>query len=114
MRSLPHTVSFHPAGGRVLRDAAVALLTEQIERVQDRLNPRLQLDGVLLTMVDMRTLHSREVMSSVRQGFGDKVYDTYISRTVKFPDALTISAAVADHRVRAIARGRRSVSPPGT
>ena len=70
----------------------VALLTEQIERVQERLNPRLQTDGVLLTMVDTRTLHSREVANSVRQGFGDTVYTTYISRTVKFPDA-TIAAA---------------------
>lgn len=69
----------------------VALLTEQIGRVQDRLNPRLTLDGVLLTMIDMRTLHSREVMASVREGFGEKVYDTYIARTVKFPDA-TIAA----------------------
>ena len=69
----------------------VALLTEQIGRIQDRLNPRLVLDGVLLTMIDMRTLHSREVMASVREGFGEKVYDTYIARTVKFPDA-TIAA----------------------
>ena len=65
----------------------VALLVEQIERVQDRLNSRLQIDGVLLTMVDTRTLHSREVMTSVKQGFGDKVYETFIKRTVKFPDA---------------------------
>jgi len=69
----------------------VALLVEQIERVTDRLNPRLQLDGVLLTMVDMRTLHSREVIASVTEGFGDKVFDTKISRTIKFPDA-TIAA----------------------
>ncbi|MDY5128818.1 AAA family ATPase [Actinotignum urinale] len=65
----------------------VALLIEQIERVQDRLNPKLQLDGVLLTMVDTRTLHSREVTRSVYSGFGDKVYTTYIKRTIKFPDA---------------------------
>ncbi len=65
----------------------VALLIEQIERVQDRLNPRLELDGVLLTMVDTRTLHSREVVKSVREGFGESVFTTYISRTVKFPDA---------------------------
>lgn len=69
----------------------VALLVEQIERVTDRLNPRLQLDGVLLTMVDLRTLHSREVIESVEEGFGQKVFDTKISRTVKFPDA-TIAA----------------------
>lgn len=65
----------------------VALLVDQIERVQDRLNPRLVIDGVLLTMVDTRTLHSREVMASVKEGFGDKVYDTFVRRTVKFPDA---------------------------
>lgn len=69
----------------------VALLVEQIERVTDRLNPRLNLDGVLLTMVDRRTLHAKEVIESVRQGFGDRVLDTMIYRTIKFPDA-TIAA----------------------
>lgn len=75
----------------------VALLTEQIERVQDRLNLRLQIDGVLLTMVDMRTLHSREVIKSVREGFGDKVYSTYISRTVKFPDATIAAVPITEY-----------------
>ncbi|MDO4887082.1 MAG: ParA family protein [Actinomycetaceae bacterium] len=75
----------------------VALLTEQIERVQERLNPRLQIDGVLLTMVDTRTLHSREVMNSVREGFGDRVFETYISRTVKFPDASIAAAPITEY-----------------
>ena len=75
----------------------VALLTEQIERIQDRLNPRLQLDGVLLTMIDMRTLHSREVMASVREGFGDKVYQTYIARTIKFPDATIAALPITEY-----------------
>jgi chromosome partitioning protein len=65
----------------------VALLVESIERVQDRINPRLRIDGILATMVDLRTLHSREVIERVREAFGDKVYSTMISRTVKFPDA---------------------------
>ncbi|MDY5584533.1 MAG: AAA family ATPase [Arcanobacterium sp.] len=69
----------------------VALLVEQIERVQDRLNPRLEIDGVLLTMVDTRTIHAREVIQLVRERFGDRVFDTQIARTVKFPDA-TIAA----------------------
>lgn len=69
----------------------VALLVDQIERVQDRLNPHLQIDGVLLTMVDIRTIHAREVIASVRERFGDVVFDTQISRTIKFPDA-TIAA----------------------
>ncbi|EEZ77917.1 CobQ/CobB/MinD/ParA nucleotide binding domain protein [Actinomyces sp. oral taxon 848 str. F0332] len=75
----------------------VALLIEQIERVQDRLNPRLELDGVLLTMVDARTLHSREVVKSVREGFGESVFTTYISRTVKFPDASIAAVPITEY-----------------
>jgi len=65
----------------------VALLVETIEKITDRLNPRLQVDGILATMYDARTLHSREVVKSVVDHFGDQVFHTVISRTVKFPDA---------------------------
>ncbi|MBM7050816.1 MULTISPECIES: ParA family protein [unclassified Rothia (in: high G+C Gram-positive bacteria)] len=66
---------------------AVALLVDSIEKVQDRLNPKLQIDGVLATMFDSRTLHSKEVLARIIDAFGDKVFDTVIKRTVKFPDA---------------------------
>ncbi|MFP5347337.1 MAG: ParA family protein, partial [Actinomycetes bacterium] len=69
----------------------VALLVETIEKVQDRLNPRLQIDGILATMYDSRTLHSREVVARVVEAFGDRVFHTVIGRTVKFPDA-TVAA----------------------
>nr|WP_245792865.1 AAA family ATPase [Boudabousia marimammalium] len=65
----------------------VALLIETIEKVQERLNPRLKIDGILATMVDTRTLHSREVLDRLQEAFGDTVYRTMIRRTVKFPDA---------------------------
>jgi chromosome partitioning protein len=65
----------------------VALLKETIDKVQDRLNPALRLDGILATMYDSRTLHSREVMQRVVQAFGPAVLETVIRRTVKFPDA---------------------------
>jgi chromosome partitioning protein len=65
----------------------VALLVETIEKICDRLNPRLQVDGILATMYDSRTLHSREVVRSVVDHFGDQVFHTVISRTVKFPDS---------------------------
>ena len=65
----------------------VALLVETIEKITDRLNPRLQVDGILATMYDGRTLHSKEVVASVVDHFGDRVFHTVISRTVKFPDA---------------------------
>ncbi|GAC69740.1 ParA family protein [Gordonia soli] len=64
----------------------LALLTDTIEKVRDRLNPRLTLGGILVTMFDARTLHSREVMARVVEVFGEAVYDTVISRTVRFPE----------------------------
>ena len=65
----------------------VALLMETIDKVSSRLSPKLTLDGLLATMYDSRTLHSREVLAGVVKGFGDKVYHTVINRTVRFPDA---------------------------
>ncbi|WP_058233968.1 ParA family protein [Devriesea agamarum] len=65
----------------------VALLVETIEKVQDRINPRLEIDGILATMFDARTLHTREVVARVVEAFPDKVFHTVINRTVKFPDA---------------------------
>jgi len=65
----------------------VALLVETVEKVRDRLNPRLRLDGILATMYDPRTLHAREVIERVHEAFGDQLLQTVIRRTVKFPDA---------------------------
>jgi chromosome partitioning protein len=78
----------------------VALLMDTIGKVRERLNPNLEVLGVLATMYDPRTLHSREVLSTVRQAFGDKVFDTVINRTIKFPDA-----AVAGEPITTFAPG---------
>ncbi|MFW0790857.1 ParA family protein [Gordonia sp. CPCC 205333] len=64
----------------------LALLTDTIDKVRDRLNMKLELAGIVVTMFDARTLHSREVMARVVEVFGDAVYDTVISRTVRFPE----------------------------
>jgi chromosome partitioning protein len=64
----------------------VALLIQTIDKVRERLNPDLQLEGILATMYDGRTLHGREVLSRVVQAFGDKVFHTVINRTVRFPE----------------------------
>ncbi len=65
----------------------VALLMETIDKVSTRISPKLALDGLLATMYDSRTLHTREVLAGIVKGFGDKVFHTVISRTVRFPDA---------------------------
>ncbi|GMA19568.1 chromosome partitioning ATPase [Arsenicicoccus piscis] len=75
----------------------VALLVETIEKIIDRLNPRLQIDGILATMYDGRTLHSREVVQSVVSHFDDKVFHTVISRTVKFPDATLAAEPITSY-----------------
>ncbi|WP_445259305.1 AAA family ATPase [Nocardioides aurantiacus] len=65
----------------------VALLKTTIDKVRDRLNPRLEVDGVLGTMYDGRTLHGREVMERLVEAWGDTVFHTVIRRTVKFSDS---------------------------
>ena len=64
----------------------LALLTDTVEKVSDRINFHLEVMGILVTMFDRRTKHAREVMSRVVDYFGDKVFDTVITRTVRFPE----------------------------
>ncbi|MDQ3358269.1 MAG: AAA family ATPase [Actinomycetota bacterium] len=75
----------------------VALLIETIDKITDRLNPRLSLDGILATMYDGRTLHSKEVVRSVVDHFEDDVFHTVISRTVKFPDATLAAEPITSY-----------------
>ena len=69
----------------------VAILEDIVKKVQETTNQTLVLDGVLATMYDPRTLHSREVLDRLRDHFGDKLFKSVINRTVKFPDA-TVAA----------------------
>lgn len=64
----------------------LALLTDTVEKVRDRLNFNLEIMGILVTMFDRRTTHAREVMSRVVEVFEDRVFDTVITRTVRFPE----------------------------
>jgi chromosome partitioning protein len=65
----------------------VALLLDTIDKVRERLNFDLELEGILATMYDSRTTHSRQVLQRVVEAFGDKVYQTVITKTVKFPES---------------------------
>jgi chromosome partitioning protein len=64
----------------------LALLTDTVDKVRDRLNPKLEISGILLTRYDPRTVNAREVMARVVERFGDLVFDTVIARTVRFPE----------------------------
>lgn len=75
----------------------VALLVETIEKVRSRLNPKLKIDGIVATMVDARTLHAREVLERVKEAFGDRLFDTRINRTIKFPDATVATEPITTY-----------------
>lgn len=64
----------------------LALLTDTVEKVRDRINFDLDIVGILVTMFDRRTTHAREVMDRVVEVFGERVFDTVITRTVRFPE----------------------------
>ncbi|MFM2411864.1 MAG: hypothetical protein RLZZ587_197, partial [Actinomycetota bacterium] len=63
-------------------------------KVKQRLNPTIQVDGIVPTMYDPRTLHSKEVLDLVKQNLGDKVLQSTIKRTVKFPDSTVVGTPI--------------------
>ena len=65
----------------------VTKLLESMKRVKSRLNPTLDIFGILLTMYDGRTTLSRQVAAEVRNYFGRQVFETIIPRTVKLSEA---------------------------
>jgi chromosome partitioning protein len=75
----------------------VALLVDTIEKVKERINPDLDVEGVLVTMFDGRTVHGREVVTMLVQRFGDDVYDTVIARTVKFPETTVAGEPITSY-----------------
>jgi chromosome partitioning protein len=64
----------------------VALLQQTMDKVRERLNPELELEGILATMYDSRTIHGREVLERLVEQFPEKVFHSVISRTVRFPE----------------------------
>lgn len=75
----------------------VALLTDTIDKVRERLNPLLQLEGILATMYDGRTLHGREVLARLVERFGDAVFHSVINRTVKFPETTVAGEPITEY-----------------
>jgi chromosome partitioning protein len=65
----------------------MALLMDTLTKIQERINPELEIEGILATMLDARTIHGREVLSRVTDAFGDKLFKTIIHKTIKFAEA---------------------------
>jgi chromosome partitioning protein len=65
----------------------LAQLLQSVELVRTRLNPRLGVTGVLLTMYDARTTLARDVATEVREHFGQLVFDTVVPRSIRLAEA---------------------------
>jgi chromosome partitioning protein len=62
-------------------------LENTLAMVRENLNPRVEIDGILPTMYDARTLHSREAIDILEENFGDLVFDTRIRKTIRYAEA---------------------------
>jgi chromosome partitioning protein len=72
----------------------MALLMDSIDRVRERLNPRLQVDGIIATMYDARTLHGKEVLQRVKEAFGRRLFETVVRKTIRFAEAPVVGEPI--------------------
>lgn len=75
----------------------VTKLLDSMKRVKSRLNPSIDIFGVLLTMYDGRTTLSKQVAQEVRSYFGRTVFDTIIPRTVKLSEAPSFGQPITEY-----------------
>jgi len=71
---------------------------EVVELARDGLNPQLSLLGVLLNRADMRTVHSREALASLRERFGEQVFDTVVRSSIAYAESAERATSILDHR----------------
>jgi chromosome partitioning protein len=71
---------------------------EVVELARDSLNPDLRLLGVLLNLADMRTVHSREALASLKERFGEQVFDTVIRSSIAYAESAERAKSILDHR----------------
>src|ERR1700738_4653928 len=71
---------------------------EVVELARDSLNPELSLLGVLLNLADMRTVHSREALASLKERFGEQVFDTVVRASIAYAESAERATSILDHR----------------
>jgi chromosome partitioning protein len=71
---------------------------EVIELARDSLNPELEWLGVVLNIADMRTRHSREAFDSLREHFGEKLFDTTIRASIAYAESAERAVSIIDYR----------------
>jgi len=80
-------------------------LENTLSMVRENLNPRVEIQGILPTMYDQRTLHSREAIDILQENFGDLVFDTRIRKTIRYAEAPVKGASVLKYDPKGEAAG---------
>ena len=83
-----------PIQAEFLAMDGLALITDSINRIRESVNPSLELNGILFTMVNRQARLTQDVMEEVRNHFGDKVYETVIPRNVRVSEAPSMGTPV--------------------
>ena len=83
-----------PTQAEFLAMDGLALITGSIDRIRASINPDLELNGILFTMVNLQTRLTQDVMEEVKRHFGDKIYETFIPRNVRVSEAPSMGTPV--------------------
>jgi len=83
-----------PIQAEFLAMDGLALITTSIDRIRQSVNPALELNGIVFTMVNSQAKLTQDVMEEVRAHFGDKVYETTIPRNVRVSEAPSMGTPV--------------------
>jgi chromosome partitioning protein len=75
----------------------IRMLLDHIKKINSRLNPNLELAGILATMYSTGTVHAREVLEEIRQVFGDKVFDVIIYKSIRFAEASVANQSIVEY-----------------
>jgi chromosome partitioning protein len=62
-------------------------LQNTLEMIQENLNPRVKIEGILPTMLDSRTVHAKEAVEILEENFGELVFKSRIRKAIKFAEA---------------------------
>jgi len=86
------------AEGEYFSLQGVEQVLEVMELARENLNEGLDWLGVVLNMADMRMVHTRETLDSMRESFGDKVFSNVIRRSVRYPESAERGVSILDYR----------------
>ena len=71
---------------------------EIIELAKENLHPDLEWLGVVLNIADLRTIHSREALTQLRERFGDRVFDAVVRQSIRYAESAERGVSILDYR----------------